>query len=148
MLKRVGITIKKEEHKYIINPIHSLKSGGGAASPPFIHEYNLSSEELLEIVLQTLELSKENVERSNDLKALQKEYLSSMGVKTMKALHDGTIYLSVNIKDNTIMFTPWENKGAKEGFRGFKEDLTVQLPFNSSKQDLVKALEVALLRCK
>ncbi|GIQ60647.1 hypothetical protein Flavo103_37830 [Flavobacterium collinsii] len=148
MLKRAGITIKKEEQKYIINPIHSLKSGGGAASQPFIHEYNLSSEELLEIVLQTLELSKENVERSNDLKALQKEYLSSMGVKTMKALHDGTIYLSVNMKDDTIMFTPWENKGAKDGFRGFKEDLTIKLPFNSPKEELVKALELALSRCK
>lgn len=148
MLKRVGITIKKEEQKYIINPIHSLKSGGGAASPPFIHEYKLSLEELLEIILQTLELSKENVERSNDLKALQKEYLSSMGVKTMKDLHNGTIYLSVNVRDNTITFTPWENKGAKEGFRGFKEDLTVKLPLDSSKQDLVKALEIALSRCK
>lgn len=125
-----------------------MRSGGGAASPPFIHKYNLSSEELLELVLQTLELSKENVERSNDLKALQKEYLSSMGVKTMKALYDGTIYLSVNIKDDTITFTPWENKGSKEGFVGFKEDLTIKQSFESPKEDLVKALELALSRCK
>ncbi|WP_374505330.1 contact-dependent growth inhibition system immunity protein [Flavobacterium sp.] len=148
MLKRAGITIRKKEEKYIINPINSLKSGGGIASSPFIQEYNLSSEDLLNIILSTLELSKENVEKSNDLKASQKEYLNSMGVKTMKALHDGTIYLSVNVKDNIIMFTPWENKGAKEGFRGFKEDLIVKFPINSPKEELVKALELALSRCK
>jgi hypothetical protein len=148
MLKRAGITIKKEEQKYIIHPINSMKSGGGSASSPFIQEYNLSSEDLLNIILNTLELSKENVEKSNDLKTSQKEYLSSMGVKTMKALHDGTTYLSAYIKDDIIVFTPWENKGAKEGFRGFKEDLTVKLPFDSPKEDLVKALELALSRCK
>ncbi|WP_347053496.1 contact-dependent growth inhibition system immunity protein [Flavobacterium olei] len=148
MLKRAGITIKKEEQKYIINPIHSIKGGGGYASQPYIKEYKLSLDQLLNLILKILDLSMENTERPTDFKALQKEYLNSMGVKTMKALHDGSIYLSANIKDNVITFTPWENKGAKEGFRGFKEDKSVQLSLNSSEEKLIEALETAIARCR
>jgi hypothetical protein len=71
-----------------------------------------------------------------------------MGVKTMKALHDNTINMDVYVKDNIITFMPWENKGSKEGFVGFKEDLTIKLPLDSPKEELLKALELTLSRCK
>ena len=148
MLKRAGIIIKKEEQKYTIYPIDTMKSGGGSASTPVINDYNLSSQNLLEKILNILEFSRDNVEKSNDWKDFQKEYLKSMGVKTIKALHDGAIYLSVNVRNSTITFTPWKNEGYKKGFSGFEEDLTIKLPFDSAREELVCALELTVSRCK
>jgi hypothetical protein len=148
MLKRANVIIKKAENKYIINPTNTIKGGGGIATEPYLIKFDLSNNQLLEKILYVLDLSTEDVTRPTDWKEFHKEYLKSMGVKTMKALHDGTINLSVYIKDDIINFLPMENKGSKEGFSGFKEDLTITLPFNSPKEELVKALELALSRCK
>ncbi|MBP4139799.1 contact-dependent growth inhibition system immunity protein [Flavobacterium geliluteum] len=148
MIKSVSIKFFSKENKYIIYPQLKIKGFVSIASSPYFIEYNLSSSNLLEKILDTLKLSREIDERPKDWKEFRTEYLKGIGVKTMKALHNGSISLDVSIKDDTIIFMPWENKGSKEGFVGFKEDLTVKLPFNSLKEDLIKALELALSRCK
>ena len=148
MIKSISIIKILKEDKYILHPELIVKDSGSYAIPPYIIEYNLSTEELLDKVLYVLEFSKEGSRPIEEPKVRVKEYLKGMGFKTMKALYDGTINLSLYIKDDIITFMPWENKGAKEGFSGFKEDLTVKLPFNSPKEELVKALELSLSRCK
>lgn len=148
MIKSVSIKIFSKDNKYIIYPHLKIKGFVSIASPPYFIDYNLSSSELLEKILSTLEFSKEIEERPKDWKEFRAEYLKAIGVKTMKALHSGSISFDVSIKDNIITFMPWENKGSKEGFVGFKEDLTIKLPLDSPKEELVKALELALSRCK
>ena len=66
----------------------------------------------------------------------------------MKALYTETINLSLYVKDDIIAFVPWENEGSKKGFSGLSQELTIKLPFNSPKEELEKALEIAVSRCK
>ncbi|TRX35898.1 contact-dependent growth inhibition system immunity protein [Flavobacterium restrictum] len=148
MTKSVVIKRFLKDNKYIIHPNLVVKDSGSYAIPPYITEYNLNSTELLDKILYALEFSKEGGRPVEDPKTRHQEFLKAMGVKTMKALHDNTINLSLYVRDGIVVFVPWENKGSKEGFSGFKEDLTVKLPFNSPKEELVKALELALSRCK
>lgn len=148
MIKSVSVKHFSKDNKYIIYPNLKIKGFVSVASSPYIIEYNLSTVDLLKKILDALEFSREIEERPKDLKEFRSEYLKGIGMKTMKALHTGSISLDISIKDNTITFMPWENKGSKEGFVGFKEDLTVKLPFNSPKEELVKALELTLSRCK
>jgi hypothetical protein len=148
MTKSISIIKILKEDKYILHPELIVKDSGSYAIPPYITEYNLSIEELLDKVLYVLEFSKVGNRPTEEPKVRVKEYLKGMGFKTMKALYDGTINLSLYIKDDIITFMPWKNEGSKEGFSGFKEDLTIKLPFNSPKEELVKALELALSRCK
>lgn len=145
-----SVVIKKfiKNNKYIIHPLLKVIDSGSYAIPPYITEYDLSPTELLDKILYALEFSKEGGRPAEEPKVRVKEYLKGMGVKTMKALYDSSISLDVYLKGDIITFTPWENKGSKEGFSGFKEDLTVKLPFNSPKEELVKALELTLSRCK
>lgn len=145
-----SVVIKKflKNNKYIIHPLLKVKDSASFAMPPYITEYDLNTEELLEKILYVLEFSKEGNRPTEDPKTRHQEYLKAMGVKTMKALHDNIINMDVYVKDNIITFMPWENKGSKEGFVGFKEDLTIKLPFDSPKDELLKALELTLSRCK
>lgn len=148
MIKSVSIIFFSKENKYIIHPQLKIKGFVSIASAPYLIEHNLSSSNLLEKILDTLEFSKEVDERPKDWKEFRNEYLNGIGVKTMKALHNGSIGLDVFVKDDMITFTPWENKGSKEGFVGFKEDLKVSLPFDSPKIKLEEALKLAMSRCK
>ncbi len=148
MTKSAVLKKNLKDNKYIIHPNLIVRDSGSYAIPPYITEYDLNSTELLDKILYALEFSKEGGRPVEDPKIRVKEYLKGMGFKTMKALYENTINLSLYVRDGIITFTPWENKGSKEGFSGFKEDLTVKLPFNSPKEKLVKALELALSRCK
>ncbi|OXG05343.1 uncharacterized protein DUF1436 [Flavobacterium araucananum] len=148
MIKSINIYKFTNGNKFILHPLLQIKGFISIASAPYLTEYNLSNTELLEKILYTLEFSKEILEKPENWKEFQKEFLKGMGVKTMKALHDGTINLGIYIKDGIITFSPSQNKGSKEGFVGFKEDLKVSLPFDSPKKELEKALELALSRCK
>lgn len=148
MIKSINIYKFIKDNKIILHPLLQIKGFISIASAPFIMERNLSNAELLEKILYTLEFSKEILEKPDNWKEFQKEFLKGMGVKTMKALHDGAINLGIYVKDGAITFSPTQNKGSKEGFVGFKEDLKVSLPFDSPKTELEKALELALSRCK
>lgn len=145
-----SIVLKKflKDNKYIIHPNLVVKDSGSFATAPYITDYNLNTEELLEKILYVLEFSKEGNRPTEDPKIRHQEYLKAMGVKTMKALHDNTINLSIYVKDGIIAFVPWKNEGSKKGFSGFTEDLTIKLPINSQKEELLKALELTLSRCK
>lgn len=148
MIKSISVKHFSKDNKYIIHPNLKIKGFVSVASSPYIIEYNLSTVDLLKKILDTLEFSREIEERPKDWKEFRAEYLKGIGIKTMKALHTGSISLDVSVKDSIITFMPWENKGSKEGFVGFKEDLSIKLPFNSTKEELLKALELALSRCK
>jgi|SRR5690606_11329109 len=148
MIKSVSIKFFSKDNKYIIYPHLKIKGFVSIASPPYFIDYNLSPSELLEKILSMLEFSKEIEESPQDWKEFRAEYLKGIGLKTMKALHNGSISFDVSVKDNVIIFTPWENKGLKEGFQGLGIDQNVSLPFNSSREELLKALELTLSRCK
>jgi hypothetical protein len=148
MVKSVIILKFLKTNRYVIHPELTVKDSGSYAIPPYVTEFDLSTEKLLDNVLYTLDFSKEGVLEITDSKIRVKEYLKGMGVKTLKDIYKDSFSLDVYVKDNEIKFTPWKNKGAKEGFSGFEEDLSIKLPFNSPKEELVKALELALSRCE
>lgn len=148
MLKRATLTINKLSKKYIFNSVNTLKEGGGIASIPFIIEFDLQPNEILEKILQVLDFSNENVSRPQDWKEFQKQYLNSMEVKTLKALHEGAVSLGVTLKDDTITFSPTHNKGSKKGFTGIGLEEKVSLPLSSPKKKLIESLELALSKCK
>ncbi len=148
MTKSVVITKFLKNNRYVIHPLLKVKDSGSYAIPPYITEFNLSLEELLDKVLYAIEFSKEGVLEITDSKIRVKEYLKGMGVKTLKDVYKDSFSLDVYVKDNIIEFTPWKNAGTKGGFVGFKEDLSIKLPFNSPKEELLKALELTLSRCE
>lgn len=148
MIKRANVIIAKSTGKYIINPVDTMSGGGGIGNNPYLKEHNLSSLELFEKILYVLGLSRENVARPEDWKSFEKEFFNEIGIKTKKTLYDGTVSLSVYTKDNIITFSPYENKGSKQGFQGLGMDQNVSLPFNSPREELLEALELALSRCK
>lgn len=149
MTKSAVLKINIIENKYIIHPNLIVKDSGSYAMPPYIIEHDLNPMQLIDIILYALEISKEGSKPTvEDPKVRTKEYLKGMGFKTMKALYNNTINLSFYVRDGIITFTPWENKGSNDGFSGFQEDLTIKLPFNSPKEELAKALELTISRCK
>jgi len=147
MTKSVSIYVFKDDNKFILHPDAKVKDWASIASPPYLILYDLSSEEVLEKMLYLLDLSKEGT-RPPDLKESQKEYLKSMGFKTMKALHTNSISLGVFLKEGVLNFCPSINKGSRQGFYGVPLDQRVLVPLNSSKNELIKALELALERCQ
>lgn len=148
MTKSVMVVKFRKTNKYIIYPLLKVKDSASYAIPPYITEIDLSLAELFDKILYALDFSKEGPKPVEDYKIRHQEFLKGMGVKTMKALHTDSINLDVYLSDGIISFTPWENKGPKEGFDGFKEDLTIKLPFDSPKEHLIEALEITLSRCK
>lgn len=147
---RKSVVIKKFNinNRYVIHPELIVKDSGSFAIPPYLVGYNFNTEELLEKILYALDFSKEGSQPSENPKDRVKNYLNGMGIKTMKELYSNTFSLDVYLNNNIIEFNPWENAGAKQGFIGFEENLSVQLPFASPKEELLKALELALSRCK
>ncbi len=144
-MKRAGVTIRSIDKKYIINSINTLLSGGGIASEPYIIAEQLSTEELLDKIKIALEASRDGVERTDN--GSQKDFLKRIGFKSMKDLHDGTIYLSILLRDNVLTFMPRKNAGAKEGFVDFRGGEDISIPFDSSETTLISALEKALHQC-
>lgn len=148
MVKTVVVTRFLKNDRYIIHPTINTKDSGSVAKEPYIEGYDLSIENLLEKILNALQFSSEGQRPNVDRKIQQKEYYKGMGGKNMKELHDNSLSLTVDLKDNELRFLPWINKGTKEGFTGSKEIQDVKVPFDVSKEELVKALELALSRCK
>jgi hypothetical protein len=145
-----SVVVKKflSKNKYVIYPLLKVKDSGSFAIPPYIEGYDLCTEELFDKILHALTFSREENRLAEDSKVGTKEFLKAMGVKTMKALHEDTINLSIYVKENVIEFMPWKNAGSKQGFIGFKENLSTKLPFNSPREELLKALELTLSRCR
>lgn len=148
MVKSAVVTKFLKDNKYVVHPNLRVRGGGSVAKAPYLIAYNLSAEELMEKILYALDFSNEGSAPEGDRKSIQKEFLKSMEVKSMKELYDNSLCLSMYVRDGIITFFPWLNQGPKEGFSGYKEDMDVKVPFNSPKQELVKALELALSRCK
>ena len=147
MLKSVVIKKFLRENRYVLHPNLIVKDSGSYAIAPYVIKYDLSTEELLNEILYVLNFSKEGSRPLEDSKLRHAAYLKFMGVKSMKELHDNSINLSLYVRDGILTFVPWENKGSKVGFDGFKEDLNVRLSFNSSLPELLSALELAISRC-
>lgn len=148
MIKSAVILKFLKTNRYVLYPKLIVKDSGSYAIPPYISEFDLSIEELLDKVLYVIEFSKEGSEPKEDYKIRQKEFFKGIGVKNMKELHDDSITLSVYIRDGFINFTSWENQGQKKGFVIPEEDFSIKLPFNSPREELIKALELTLLKCK
>ncbi|GIQ61381.1 hypothetical protein Flavo103_45160 [Flavobacterium collinsii] len=148
MTKSVVLKKFKKDNRYVIHPNLIVKDSGSFAIDPYIIEYDLNYDELLEKILYALEFSKEGAPPLKDNKTRLSEYLKGMGVKTIKALHDNSINLSLYVRDRVITFVPWENMGSKRGFVGYSDDQNVSLPFDSSREELIEALKLALSRCK
>lgn len=148
MLKRATVIFKKDENKYFINPIDTMLEGGGIINSPFLVEYNLDCTKLFEKIMFVLNLSKQDVFRPNNFKVIDKEYISTIGLKNIKELYNNTLHLSIFVKDQNITFSPYENQGYKKGFVGLPISQKIMLPINSSKDELIRALELSLSRCK
>ena len=145
-----SISVKKflKTNRYVLYPNLFVKDSGSYAISPYISEFNLNTEELLDKILYTLKFSGEGSEPKEDYKTRHKEFLKGIGVKNMKDLHDNSINLSVYTRDEFINFTPWKNAGPKGGFVGFEEDLSIKLPIDSPRKKLIEALELTLSRCE
>ena len=143
-IKRAEI-LKLKGGKFIIHPVNTLKGGGGIASPPYMIEENLTCEEVAQKLLSALEQSIIDAPRPLDWKAWQKHHLKSMGVRSMKELHDGSINIGVFTKNDSYYISPSINKGPKEGFHGATKDRII-IPLESTLEELKTALEEAFAK--
>jgi len=147
MIKSAGIYQFKNDNKIIIYPVMQVKDWSGLPSPPYLINYDLSFEEILDELLFVLDLSKE-VERPADKKESQKDFLKALGLKTFKALHDNSISLSIYLKDELISFCPTINLGSMKGYHLLPLTQRVVIPFVAPKKVMADALEIALSRCQ
>ncbi|NCQ15931.1 MAG: CdiI family contact-dependent growth inhibition immunity protein [Flavobacteriales bacterium] len=144
MIKSASI-YKFNTGKIILHPKNRVKDSASYASGPYIIEQDLTYKEIAEKLLATLEHSIDDAPQPLDWKAIQKNHLTSMGVKTMKVLHDNSLYVSVFTKDGNYNIQPYINKGSKQGFHGTKDKIII--PTNSSIEELATALEDSFNKC-
>lgn len=144
MIKSAGI-YKFNKEKTIIHSERNVIDSASYASAPYFIKEKLSYKELAEILLKALEQSVYDAPPPLDWKALQKKHLEEMGLKTMKALHDNSLYVSVFTKDNSYNITPTQNRGSRKGFFYIKDRIII--PESSSIEELAAALEEAFARC-
>lgn len=140
MIKSASI-YKFNTGKIVLHPKNRVKDSASYASSPYLIEQDLSYKELAEKLLEVLEYSIDEAPKPLDWKVLQKNHLKSMGVRTMKALHDGSMYVSVFAKDENYYIQPYINKGVRQGFQGTKERLVI--PISVSIEELAEALKEA-----
>lgn len=144
MIKSASI-YKFKTGKVVLHPKNRVKDSASYASSPYFIEQDLSYEELAKKLLEVLEYSRDEAPRPLDWKALQKNHLKSMGVKTMKALHEDSLYISVFTKDGNYNIQPYINKGFRQGFQGTKEMIVI--PISSNTEELTQAIKEAFEKC-
>ncbi|EHO07610.1 hypothetical protein HMPREF9714_01315 [Myroides odoratimimus CCUG 12901] len=147
MKQLVDIILFKDKNKYIVHPFLIVKDSFNFTIPPFTSLENPSIRVLLDTVLYTLSFSKEGKRPEGDLKKMEQEFLEGIGVKTMAKLYKNSILLSVSANDTEIVFSAMHNKGSRHGFIGLEKDENIIMSKDSSREELEKALELALSRC-
>ncbi|MEK6508752.1 contact-dependent growth inhibition system immunity protein [Myroides sp. C4067] len=147
MKQLVDIILFKDKNKYIVYPFLIVKDSFNFTIPPFTSLENPSIRVLLDTVLYTLSFSKEGKRPEGDLKKMEQEFLEGIGVKTMAKLYKNSILLSVSANDTEIVFSAMHNKGSRHGFIGLEKDENIIMSKDSSREELEKALELALSRC-
>jgi len=147
MIKSIQIYRFNDDKKFILHPTAQVKDYASIPTPPFLTFYNLSTEDLLEEILNLLNLVVE-AERPSDMNEFQKNLLKSLGLKTFKALHHNSISLTVFLKEGLINLCPTKNLGSRKGFYGVPLNERVVIPFDSPKDEYLKALELALEKCQ
>lgn len=147
MKQLVDIILFKDKNKYIVHPFLIVKDSFNFTIPPFTSLENPSIRVLLDTVLYTLSFSKEGKRPEGDLKKMEQEFLEGIGVKTMARLYKNSILLSVSANDTEIVFSAMHNKGSRHGFIGLEKDQNIIMSKDSSREELEKALELALSRC-
>lgn len=141
-MKRAEIIKFSKDNKVVLYPVNTMEGGGGLASSPYNIGYDLTFKEIAEKLLMVLEHSKTNVPRPLNWDFFRKEYLKAIGVKTMKALHEGSYNVGIFTKDGNYYISPTVNKGSREGFQGRLKDRII-IPTNSNIEELATALEEA-----
>lgn len=148
-MKSVSVLQFNKTGSYVIHPFQGVKDNASFAIPPYIKMSNVSLGDLVDKILETLEYSKSSLYPPDGTpQSRMKEYLKGVGVKSMKELHQDSIYLDVFCDNDVLEFIPSQNLGSKGGFGGYKENLDVKVSSEAPKEELVKALELALSRCK
>jgi len=143
-MKSAGI-IKFNTGKIVLYPEYRVKDSASYASEPYIIGQNLDYKEIAEKLLETLEYSIDDAPRPLDWKIVKSNYLKGIGVKTMKALHNGSVNVSVFTREGNYYINPTVNKGSRQGFQGTKEDIII--PLSSNIEELGLALEEAFNKC-
>ena len=144
MIKSAGI-YKFKTGKTIVHSEKNVIDSASYASAPYFIEENPSYKEIVVKLIEALEQSLYDAPEPLDWKALQKKQLKTMGFKTMKDLHDGSLYVSVYIKDGNYNIAPSINKGSRLGFHYTKDKMII--PEKSSIEELVEALKEAFEKC-
>lgn len=144
MIKSAGI-YKFNSGKTIVHSEKNVKDSASYASEPYYFGEGMSYIKIALDLQKALEYSIYDSPPPLDWKALQKNHLKSLGVKTMKTLHDGSLYVSVFIKDGMYNIAPSINKGARQGFQYTKEKIVI--PESSDIDKIAQALEEAFNMC-
>ncbi len=144
-MKRASILKFTQDNKFVLYPINTLEGGGGRASSPYTIEKNLTYLELAKSLIDTLGHSIIDAPRILDGNAARKHHLKSVGVKTMKELHNGTLNIGIFTKNGKYYISPSVNKGSKGGFSGSIKDRII-IPESSSTEELATALKEAFAK--
>lgn len=125
----------------------SQTSGPGITTEPIIRlDASTAIEEVARQVVHVMGCSKSNLPTPTDWKAYMQEFLKLMGLKKQSDLYKNTISVGALHKDETIIFTPMINNGAK-GFVNVP-DGKIEIPANGSIEEISQALQEAFNRCK
>jgi len=140
MIKSAGI-YKFTSGKTIVHSERIVIDCGSYASEPYFIEIHPTYKRLAENLIKALNHSIYDAPQPLDWKAIQKHHLDAIGVKSMKDLHEGSLYVSVFIKDGNYNISSTVNKGSKLGFHYSKDKIVI--PEKSSLEKIANALKEA-----
>jgi hypothetical protein len=138
----------KKTERFIIHSLSKLIMGASIATEPFIVlEGSTPIEEIAKQLMSAMSCSKINLPNPRDWNVVSNEFLSSMGFKRNKDLHDNSILVNVYKNHEAIVFNPTINLGAKEGFRNIPDKI-IKLGLNEDITQISKVLQESLYRCE
>ena len=133
--------------KYLIYSNSKVEMGASIATEPFIKlEASTPLDEIVRQIQYAMSCSKSNLPNPKDWSSFNKEYLQAIGLKSNSDLYKNTISVGALLKDETIIFTPMINNGAK-GFVNVP-DGKIEIPASGSIEEISQALQEAFNRCK
>jgi hypothetical protein len=147
-MKSASLFKFKKKNRYLIHGLSNIKMGASIASEPFIWIDGAEGiEKVIKQLLIALNNNKVGLPNPASWEALSKEFIKSIGLKSMNELHDEVISLGVMEKDGKMIFTPLKNLGSRKGFINVSKD-KIEVNLNAGEQEITKALNEALDRCE
>ena len=142
---------KRYKKDYIIHGYVKTQSGFRIASAPF---FNIPSAQVnVSVIVEAIKNALRNndelrVPTPKDWQQSKRDFLKNIGLKSLKELENAsTQHISVQAKDQKIIFTPSQPATNYKGFLYKNKTLAIEVSIAASDDAIIEALEQVFDRC-